>query len=100
VRDTINGVCYQRYEKRLQQQKRSSKCKFALQKKIWNGNHNHISIRLSFHSSKHTHTFLFVTQSLWIFIVWICCFWCAFWVNWNHWMGTLHVCVEHGHLGR
>ena len=27
VRDIINGVCYQRYEKRLEQLKRSSKCK-------------------------------------------------------------------------
>jgi len=26
LRDIINGVCYQRYKKRLVQQKRSSKC--------------------------------------------------------------------------
>jgi len=35
VKDIINGVCYQRCEKRLEQQKRSSKCLMcALQKKI------------------------------------------------------------------
>jgi len=26
LRDIINGVCYQHYEKRLEQQRRSSKC--------------------------------------------------------------------------
>jgi len=35
MKDIINGVCYQRFENRLEQQKRSSKClMFALQKKI------------------------------------------------------------------
>ena len=41
VKDFINGVCYWRCEKHLEQQKRSSRClMFALQKKIWKRNYS------------------------------------------------------------
>jgi len=39
VRDIINGVCYQRFEKPLEQQKGRPNV-FALQKKIWQKNYN------------------------------------------------------------
>jgi len=49
VRNIINGVCYQRYEQRLQQQKGRHMSIFALQKKIiWKRNYTYIIIRLSF----------------------------------------------------
>jgi len=43
VRDVINGVCCQRYEKRLEQQKGRKVVQMltiALQKKIWKRNYN------------------------------------------------------------
>jgi len=39
VRDIINGVCYQRYEKRLEQQKGCLNANIA-DKKIWKRNYN------------------------------------------------------------
>jgi len=39
VRDIINGVCYQRYEKRLEQQKGRLNVNIC-EKKIWKRNYN------------------------------------------------------------
>jgi len=45
--------------------------------------------------------FLFVTQAFWVFIVRICFFWCAIWVNLKSLSGSPACdCVEHRHLGR
>jgi len=38
VKDVFHGVCHQRYEKRLEQQKIYPNVVFMLQKRIWNYN--------------------------------------------------------------
>ena len=40
VKDITNGVCYQRYEKRLEQQKVVPTLRFSLQNKIWKRDYN------------------------------------------------------------
>jgi len=40
MRDIISGECYQRYEKRLEQQKGHPNVMFGLQKSIWKRNDN------------------------------------------------------------
>jgi len=40
LKDIVNGICYQRYEKHLEQQKGRPMLMFALQKKIWKRNYN------------------------------------------------------------
>ena len=80
VRDVINGVCYQRYEKHLEQQKVVQMLILELQKKIWKKDYNLMRIRLSFNLNKHTHMYLFVTKAFWVFIVRVWLFWCAIWV--------------------
>jgi len=72
VKDIINGICYQRYEKRLEQQKSRPNDEenfFALQKKIWKRTAIKSVFEYRFNSNKHTHVFLFVTQAFWVFIV-------------------------------
>jgi len=65
VRDVSNGVCYQRYEKRFEQQKCSPDIKGTILTSAFD---------YRFSSNKHTHMFLFVTQVFWVFIVRICFF--------------------------
>jgi len=79
VRDIINGVCYQRYEKRLEQQQ---KCCPNVNVCVADENlEKEIKLKsvfdYRFNSNKHTHIFLFVTQTFWVFIVRIRFFWCA-----------------------
>jgi len=72
----VNGVCYHRYEKRLEQQKVVQMLIFALQKNIWmrNYDYNQYSINYHFNSNKHTQSFyfFFVIHAFWVLIVRIC----------------------------
>jgi len=62
LRDIINGVFYQRYEKGLEQQKRSSKCLcLHCRRKFQRGTILKSIFDYRFKSNKHTHIFLFVT---------------------------------------
>ena len=77
VRDVINVVCYQRYEKCLEQQKGRLNVNVCV-KKIWKRNYNSISIRLIIVSIQiSTLMFLFVTQDFLVFIVRVWVFWCV-----------------------
>ena len=63
VRDIINGVCYQLYEKRLEQQKKSSKCLcLRCGRKLQTGTIIKSVFDYRFKSNEHTHISLFVTE--------------------------------------
>jgi len=73
---TFGYPSYQRYEKRLVEQKVVQMLMVAMQKYIWNRNYTVIKsvFEYRFNSNHHTHMFLFVTQAFWVFIVRICIF--------------------------
>ena len=73
----IHGVCYQRYEKCLQQQKGHPNVNVcAAEKKFERGTIIKSVFDYCFNTKKHTRVYLFVTQAFWVFIVRICFFWC------------------------
>jgi len=75
VRDVIYGVCYQRYEKRLEQESgRSNFNVLRYRRKFGRGTISKSVFDYRFNLKKRTHMFLFVTQASWIFILRICFF--------------------------